>query len=183
MAKNSYNKLPLVVCVFFISSVIGWIFEVPLRTYIAGFLVLPGFLYGCYLPIYGVGALLVVFFFEKWIDKRIKILKINVMPLIIFMCCVIILGAMEYMASVLLEKLFDLELWNYAHHRFNINGRISLEQSSVFGLAGTTFIYIIYPKLKKFLLKRGTDVLSVEAAIITIVMVTDFVISVFKYLS
>jgi len=180
--KHLKINIPMYICVFFTCCVVGWCFEVPLRTYIAGFWVFPGFLYGCYLPIYGVGAIIMIIFFEKLSKKRIVFLKINFMPLVVFLGSMLLLGIMEYIASYLLEVWFDLELWGYRHHRFHINGRVSLEQSTVFGLAGTGFIYLIYPPLKKFLQKRNPKTLRIIATVIVAVVLTDIVISVINYL-
>lgn len=170
------------ICVFFICCFIGWISEVIFRTYISGYLVFPGFMYGCYLPIYGFGAMIMIVCFENWTEKEVRLYKINMMPVIVFLCSLVLLTIMEYFTSYFLDKIFNLELWKYSEHFMNLNGRISLKQSSIFGFMGTIFIYLIYPKLKQRFLNINQNKMKIAAFVIAVVMCVDFIVSAYNYL-
>ena len=178
------NQLNFYVCVFFICCVAGWCIEVVFRTLKAGWLIFPGFMYGCYLPIYGFGALIMIAFFEKATGKKINVhKKIDIMPGIVFACSTVLLSVMEYLTHFVLEKYLHVELWSYAAHSYNLNGRISLKQSLMFGGGGTLFIYSFYPILKRCLLLRLTPkLMKIAALMIAVVIAADFILSVRKVL-
>ncbi len=177
------NKLPFYVWIFLICSFLGWLIELFFRTRNAGWVLkFPGFLYGCYLPIYGFGALIMAVFFEDLSLKKIKLLCINFTPFIIFACSFVVLSVMEYFTHYAIDEIFDMRLWSYRAHPYNINGRVSLEQSLMFASGGTIFIYLLYPVLKRMISKVNLKVLRWVALLIVLMIGTDFVISTINYL-
>ena len=60
------NKFYYLVIVFFIASIVGWIYEVLFYLLFDGVLVNRGFLYGFYVPVYGMGALLIVILLKRF---------------------------------------------------------------------------------------------------------------------
>jgi len=177
------KQLDFYVCVFFLCCVAGWCIEVVFRTLKAGWLIFPGFMYGCYLPLYGFGALIMVAFFENATDKKLNVFsKLNIMPLVIFACSTILLSIMEYITHFALENYLNIELWSYTTHNFNLNGRVSLKQSVMFGGGGTVFIYSVYPVLKRLLLKVTPRLMKIAATTIAVVIIAEFILSVKKAL-
>ena len=130
-----YNICFLAV-LFFIYSVIGYIAEV---IYVSitekRFAISRGFLIGPYLPIYAAGILSMVFLLDKYKDDLF----------VLFFMSVVICSFIEYMTSYVMEKLFHLRWWDYSNFKFNINGRICLINSALFGIAGVFGVRYLNP--------------------------------------
>ena len=73
--KQVNNKWYFYVCCFFVYCIIGWIYEVIWEFAIGNGFVNRGFLHGCYLPIYGFGALILIFSLRKLMNKEIRVFK------------------------------------------------------------------------------------------------------------
>jgi uncharacterized membrane protein len=131
-------------------SFIGWIVEVLWVFAKTQHLENRGFLTGPFLPIYGIGAILLILFVEPYVKN----------PFLVFVASVVVTSAVEYLSSLILDKLFHISLWDYHDHRFNLNGRICLENSLGFGALGLLLIYVLDPWIS-----GGLKALPVDAAI------------------
>jgi len=134
--KRDYSFWTIVL-LFFAYSLSGYIWEVFYTLVNEGLLVNRGTMTGPWLPIYGVGGMIVIVI--------LKPLRKN--PLLMFFGSFVGCGVLEYLASWLLEILFHTKWWDYQGYFLNINGRVCLEGLFVFGLAGVAFTYIITPLL------------------------------------
>ena len=157
-------------CVFFICCVAGWLFEVLFRSAKAGILVIPGFLYGCYLPVYGFGALMLLFVFSK--RKPV--------PVYVFVVSFVMLTVFEYITHLAFDKIFGVSLWSYSAHFCNINGRVSLKQSIMLGAGGVAFIYVLHPLLKKLLSGISERKIRFFVICFTLIIAVDFTFSVLR---
>ena len=124
---------------FVLYSFIGYLCEVAYCSIGQRHLVNRGFLYGPWLPIYGFGGLIVDIF----------LVPISSYPLLLFIAAIILTSAVEYVGSWALEKIFTIKLWDYSEHKFNINGRVCLLNSSLFGLMSMILVYGAYPWIQK----------------------------------
>lgn len=121
---------------FIIYAVIGWCMEVICKLIQYKKFVDRGFLIGPYCPIYGVGALLITFFLNKYVQD----------PVVLFVMAVVVCGILEYLTSYFMEKIYHARWWDYSSKKFNINGRICLSNLIAFGILGM-FINISNPFL------------------------------------
>ncbi len=124
--------------IFYISSILGYIYELILCYYYTGEFFSHGFLSGPWLPIYGIGSLLILLI-NKYKDK----------PLIIFILSFLITGFLEYTSGLFLLKVFKIRLWDYTGRLFNIDGLVCLLSSFCFGLGGLIVTYLIEPLVNK----------------------------------
>ena len=131
-------------------SFIGWIVEVLWVFAKSQHLENRGFLTGPFLPIYGIGAIVLILFVEPYVRN----------PFLVFVASVVVTSAIEYLGSLLLDKLFHISLWDYHDRRFNLHGRICLENSLGFGALGLLLIYVLQP-----LISVGLKALPQDAAI------------------
>ncbi len=120
---------------FFAYSFLGWVCEclycgIPARRFINR-----GFLEGPYCPIYGWGALIVIFALTPLRDY----------PPLLFLGAMIFTSVLEYVTSWLMEKLFHSKWWDYSERPFNLNGRICLLNSFLFGVMGLVVMYVVHP--------------------------------------
>lgn len=120
---------------FFIYCFVGWLCEEIYCSVAAKKIVNRGFLHGPYLPIYGFGAMSVLYLLDPFINNII----------LLFFAGMIITSIIEYIGSYLLEKVFHIKLWDYSTYFMNINGRVCLLNSTMFGLLSLLMVYVIHP--------------------------------------
>lgn len=165
--------------VFWIYAVIGWTYEVVLETFIYkwGFSN-RGVLFGPYCPIYGTGALVFLFFYNKclkgknisknkWIDGIVKII-------LTFLLCMVVATIIELAASYILEFFTGKWLWmTYVNYKYNFQGRIALSTSLRFGLGGLVFIFLIQPLLDKLCIKLKGKALNIISIVLAVIVMID----------
>lgn len=152
---------------FFLYSVIGWIVEVLFVYFTDGKLVNRGFLIGPYVPIYGFSAVIMVLYLNQYKEN----------PLTIFLLACVICSFFEYVTSYVMEKLFNARWWDYTNSKFNLNGRICLRNSLLFGVLSIFLIYLINPLMVSLVNNLNTTWLLVITIICLIIFVTDTIIS------
>ena len=152
---------------FMMYSFLGWILEGIYFIIINRKIVDRGFLVGPYLPIYGFGALLIVIFLQKYSEDFITL----------FCMCTIICSVLEYFTSYIMEKLFRARWWDYRDKSFNINGRVCLENSVLFGLGGCITVYIIHPFFKFLLSIIPITIRAILLIVLLILLLVDILIS------
>lgn len=150
---------------FFAFSFIGWIWEVGLCLVQSGELVNRGTLFGPWLPIYGTGGVLVLMFFRKFYNR----------PILTFFLSMMVCSFVEYFASWYLELTKGIRWWDYSGFLINLNGRICLEGSIIFGIAGCLVIYFIAPFLKKRLSQFPKVFLIIFSVLFTFLFAVDMI--------
>lgn len=136
MEYNYYNLFLL----FFIYSFLGYIVESTSVSMIEKKVVWNrGFLVGPYIPIFGTGAMIMVLTLQKYKDEVVAL----------FIMSMVVCLTIEYLCSLIAEKLFNLRWWNYSDKLFNINGRICLQNGILFGLAGVLVVKYVNTWLEK----------------------------------
>lgn len=160
------QELAYIFIVFLLYSILGWIIEVNLFLITDKKFINRGFLIGPYCPIYGIGVILMYFLLKKYTDD----------PLVLFVLAVTICSILEYFTSYILEKVYKARWWDYSNILFNLNGRICLINSILFGIGGLIIMYF-NPILINFLRTIPTGIFNVITAIIAILFIIDIIIS------
>lgn len=127
---------------FFLYSAAGWLWEcfyVFVRTHR---MVNRGFLHGPWLPIYGAGALTVLF----------VTLPVRTNPTLVFFIGMTGATLLEYGTGLVMERLFQMRYWDYSKEFLNVNGYICLPASLAWGIFSTALIYVFHPPLERFVL-------------------------------
>lgn len=147
MEKEKIKEILIkVFWVFIIGSFIGCIVEMIVCLVQKGhFELRQGVIYGPFLPVYGIGA--VVYFFT--IPKIKGTGKV-------FLASMILGGVTEYLFSYFQERWFGTVSWDYSHLWFNVNGRTSLLHCLYWGGAGILFVKLVYPFLNRLIDKFKT---------------------------
>ena len=127
-----------------------------------------GFLNGFLCPIYGHGALLVLYALRGGFRN----------PFLTFLFGALLTSALEYFTSWVMEKLFHMRWWDYSHYKFQINGRVCLLNSTCFGLACVLLCHVVHPWLWAHILGLGSAVIVPLASFISGIYLTDTVLSV-----
>ena len=121
---------------FMLYSFIGYVAEIIAVSIIQKRVVLNrGFLIGPYLPIYGVGCMIMVLFLRRYENDLLALFIMSA-----FYCSVL-----EYFTSLIMEKIFKLRWWDYSNNKFNINGRICLKNAVLFGIGGIIVVKVLHP--------------------------------------
>lgn len=118
---SSFQKM---VIYFIIYAFIGWISEEIFCVIYTHEFVKRGFLFGPICPIYGYGAIILLLFLKKYKNKPIKL----------FFSAAIIFSIFEYITDFFLQALFSAKWWDYTGQFLNLNGRITLSFSIVWGI-------------------------------------------------
>ncbi len=153
---------------FFIYAVIGYLSEVLYCSLIKRSFVNRGFLYGPYCPIYGFGALMIIIFLKPFKNNFV----------IVFILGLILASILEYFTSWALEKLFSIKLWDYSKHKININGRVCLLNSTLFGLMGLMGVYVVDPFLYPIIMDLEPQLLHFLGVFIVFIFTLDTTVSV-----
>ena len=168
--KNNYKKINNYVIYFMLYAMIGWIYEVLLELFVwkHGF-INRGTLFGPWLPVYGVGSLIFIFFIYPIIrDKPLK-RKMILIP-IVFLGCMFSATLLELITSYLCEWTIGYIPWDYFNYKIHFQGRIALSTSIRFGLGGAFFLYFLQPLFEKICDKLGNRVKIVSYIIIAILV-------------
>lgn len=164
-------------------SIIGWIYEVVLEVFIYrwGFSN-RGTLFGPYCIIYGVGALAFILCLKGLKEKKIRIGKISITPVLVFLGIMAIATIMELIGSYIMEWTTGSWMWNYERFAFNFQGRIALNPSVRFGIGGMIFLYGIQPFLEKFTDKISVKALGILSGSLALILAVDAAVYVIRHL-
>lgn len=160
----------IIFLLFMIYSFLGYIIEVIEVSKIHKKLTLNrGFLIGPYLPIFGFGSLIMIYALNAYEDDI----------LVLFVMSAVSCSILEYLTSLVLEKIFKLRWWNYSNKSFNLNGRICLQNSILFGIGGVLIVKIINPVITSFLYFLPELVVEIIAVILFIGIMIDFILTLY----
>ena len=122
---------------FFIYAFLGWCTEVSYAALKSGRFVNRGFLNGPVCPVYGCGAVIVL-----WV---LGPLRGNL--LLLFLGSVALTSLLEWLTGFVLERLFHQRWWDYSQEPFNLNGYICLRFSIAWGLACLFVVKLVHPSV------------------------------------
>lgn len=175
--RKKLSRLQTLLLYFLIFSFLGWLLETFYSLYELGHFTKRGFLYGPICPIYGWGAIILILFFTKYKGKSIKL----------FVYAAVIFSIFEYVVGYGMDALFAAKWWDYTNEFFNLNGRISIFYSFVWGIVAILFVNHIYPFFKKkinlVLSKIPYKLQIIVLELFTTTLFIDFILSFARYLA
>ncbi len=80
-----------------------------------------------------------------------------------FIQCFFILSFLEYITYNILEKVYDIKLWDYSNENMNIYGKVCLKSSLYRGAIGTIYIKYMYPIFES--IRIGANQIFISSAI------------------
>ena len=161
---------------FVLYSILGWLYEVFLEVvvYRWGFSN-RGVLFGPYCVIYGVGALIIIFALGRLKQTPIRIGRVSITPILVFLGIVVLTTALELLGSYIMELTHGSWQWDYRHYAFNFQGRIALNPSIRCGIGGMVFLYILQPLFRKLTGKMSDRTLYTITLILLIPFIADVI--------
>lgn len=151
-----------------IYSFLGWICEVIYCSILAKKFINRGFLNGPLCPIYGFGAIMVITF----------LMPVRQNILLVFVLGFFLTSILEYVTSFAMEKMFHSKWWDYSGKQFNINGRVCLLNSILFGLLSVFVMLKVHPEVEKIVGGLSYFMVQVYAIIFIVFLTADTTVSV-----
>lgn len=157
-----------IVLMFFIFSGIGWLWEVCFHLVCDAKFVNRGVLHGPWLPIYGVGSILILILLNRFRSS----------PISQFVSATVLCGVVEYFTAVYLEYTNGgTRWWDYTGYFLNINGRICAEGLMLFAIGGCATVYFVAPLLDNALRKIKPSIATTICVILISVFIADLIYS------
>lgn len=125
------------VLLFFFYCFCGWVWESCYVSVRQRRWVNRGFLQGPLLPIYGSGAIIILFATLPVAES---------LPLI-WLFGMAAATALEYVVGAAMEKIFKVRYWDYSSQKFNLNGHICLTSSIAWGFFSILLVRFVHPPI------------------------------------
>nr|WP_148401547.1 putative ABC transporter permease [Bifidobacterium gallicum] len=151
---------------FLFYSFVGWLWETCLNIVMKKRFVDRGMLNGPLCPIYGFGAMIVIFALA---DEHVWY--------VVFLSSGVLACTLEYVTSWGIEKLFHVRFWDYTNKPFNINGRVYLNGFLFFGLGATVVKEWVQPQVMHVLDMWTPLALTITSGILLAILLVDFTIT------
>lgn len=156
--------IKLILC-FVVYSFLGWLMEGIYCSILSKKIINRGFLNGPICPVYGFGALLVIYLLSQF--------KGNILTL--FVIGVVVTSIVEYLTSIILEMAFQTRWWDYSRHKFNLHGRVYLLNSLLFGLMAVALVEVVHVKVINIIGYIPSSIRIILVLIIITLLVVDIV--------
>lgn len=167
--EKSEDKILKLGVLFYITSIFGYIYELILTFVRTTKVFSHGFLSGPWLPIYGIGSLIIM-----------SLYKLRNNPLKIFIAAFILSGVTEYFGGLILLKVFKKRLWDYTGWFLNIDGLICFASLLCFAFGGLLIIYMIYPLVNRIYEKINKNTLKNIFKFLSLIFFCDLIASLLK---
>lgn len=156
------------VLLFFFYCFCGWVWESCYVSLRQRRWVNRGFLHGPLLPIYGSGAILILF----------VTLPVETHLGWVWLLGLIAATVLEYITGDVMERLFKVRYWDYSSQRFNLNGHICLTSSIAWGFFSILLVRFVHPPVARLLADVPAFLVDPLALILTAGFTVDAVCSV-----
>lgn len=153
---------------FYIYCFFGWIFESAYVSIKKGHFVNRGFLRLPMLPIYGTGAVMML-----WVS-----LPVRDSLLMVYIAGFVAATILEYVTGWEMERLFKVKYWDYSNQRFQLNGYICLSSSIAWGFLTILLTEVLHPPIARYVQGLPSGVLLGCVGVITVLFILDAVRSV-----
>ena len=150
---------------FFLYCFLGWVWESCYVSAKQHRWVNRGFLHGPLLPIYGFGAVIIL-----WATLPVR----GSLPLI-FLLGMLAATALEYVTGAAMEALFKVRYWDYSGKPFNLNGHICLTCSLAWGAFSVLLVKVLHPPFEDLVLRLPAFLADALACVLTVYFTADTV--------
>jgi len=151
------------ILLFFTTAFTGWLWEVILYLITAHSFVNRGIYRGPYLPIYGVGGVILMLILHKFRRYPFRVFFISC-----FLCTIL-----EYFTGKWLERKWNVRWWDYSGHLWNIDGHVCLTSTIAFGFCGILLICIFQPVFNKLYHHMTLGIRAILCIICILIFIAD----------
>ncbi len=150
---------------FYLYCFFGWIFESAYVSLLQRRPVNRGFLKLPMLPLYGSGAVMML-----WVS-----LPVQDNLILVFLSGVVAATILEYVTGYVMELLFKVRYWDYSDKRFNLHGYICLSSSIAWGFLTIFMTHVIHRPIERMVLGLSSMTESAFLVITTVLFVYDVI--------
>jgi len=155
------------ILIFLIYSLIGWCFESTYVTIKTIKISNRGFLYGPCLPIYGFGAISILF----------ATLPFRTNVFLIFLLGMLSSTLLEYLTGMIMEAIFQVKYWDYSYKKLQIHGYICLSSSIAWGVMSVLLVKFLHSPIEKVVTSLPQLLLEILVPILLMIFSFDIGIS------
>ena len=152
---------------FYVYCFLGWCIETTYVSIRKKKFVNRGFMRGPFLPLYGSGAVMMLFVTLPVRDSLV----------LSFVFGAIGATILEYLTGACMEALFQVRYWDYSDNPFNLHGYVCLGTSLAWGFLTILMIRVIHEPVESVLLSVSQTVQDLLAAILTVYVTADMALS------
>ncbi len=151
------------IILFYFYCVAGWIWETGYVSVRQRRFVNRGFLHGPWLPIYGSGAIIILF----------TTLPVEHSTPLVFLVGMVSATVLEYITGALMERLFGMRYWDYSEEPLNLNGHICLLVSIAWGFFSLLLVRVLHPPVARLVHALSGGVLDALSILLTVLFSVD----------
>lgn len=152
---------------FLIYCFFGWCIESTFVSCRKHKLVNRGFLNGPVIPIYGSGAIAILF----------ATLPVRAHPWAVFLLGMLAATILEYFTGAAMEAIFKVRYWDYSDKRFNLNGHICMNTSLAWGALSVVLVEWLHRPIERLVLSLSETVSEVLAFVLSGIFLMDLAMS------
>lgn len=149
---------------FYLYCIFGWCFESAYVSLQKRRPVNRGFMTGPYLPLYGSGAVLVLFVTLPVRDNYI----------LMYLSGAVAATILEYFTGVVMEKMFRVRYWDYSDQKFNFQGQICLSSTIAWGFLTLFLVEIVHRPIEHLIFLVNEEWLTGITFGFTVIFTFDF---------
>ncbi len=149
---------------FYFYCIFGWCFESAYVSLKEHRPVNRGFLHGPYLPLYGSGAILVL-----WLT-----LPFQETPVLVYFVGMTGATVLEFFTGEAMVRIFKVRYWDYSDQKLQYKGHICVSSSIAWGFLSLLMVYVVHRPVERFIFWMHEEVVSVMTFGITVCFVYDF---------
>jgi uncharacterized membrane protein len=169
-------KIENIVFSFFFFSFSGWVGETIMESIVRKRFINKGFFRGPWVPLYGFGGFAVYF----------ACLPFKQHPAMVFIAGTLLCTVAEYLAALLLEKVFNKRCWDYDTYPFswwcNYKKRVALTTSLFFGVVSLALVYFYWDLVMVPIRFIGPAALFRVDMVLLVIFAVDAIITMRKYI-
>ena len=128
---------------FFFYCFCGWLWESCYVSARQHRWVNRGFLHGPLLPIYGSGAIIILF----------ATLPVRSHLALVYLLGMLSATLLEYATGAAMEGLFKVRYWDYSNQKYNLHGYICLSSSLAWGVFSILLVHVVHPPVEQLVLR------------------------------
>lgn len=126
--------------------------------------------WGPFCLIYGLGTVS-FYIMSAFVHKKNIIIK--------FLVFALVSDAIEYCCAWLIEDGLGMRAWTYKTQACNLQGRISLQITLIWGIIGIVFYYLLVPRINGLFERMEGRFWDISCVILTVFMVINMTLTVF----
>lgn len=152
---------------FYFYCFFGWCFESTWVSLKSRKFINRGFMKGPWLPLYGSGAICVLFvtlpFQSDW--------------RLVYLIGAFSATVLEYAVGTAMVSLFKVRYWDYSDRKIQLHGHICLSSSIAWGFLSLLMVYVVHEPVASFILGLNNDLVMFLTFLVTALMAYDFAIA------